>query len=133
MALEGGVADAAEFHVEEAEVEGGVVGDQGVVCDEVAEGVGDIGEAGFSDEVRAGEAVDARGFGGDVAVGVDEGVVDAAGGEVALELEAGDLDEAVAVQGVEACRFRVEEDGPGCEWGGDGRRLRMRRWRVRLA
>lgn len=47
------------------------MGDQGVFGDEVEEGVGDFGEAGFADEVGAGEAVDAGGLGGDVAVGVD--------------------------------------------------------------
>ena len=94
------MADTAELHIEEAEVEGGVVGDEGVFGDEVEQGFGDVGEAGLADEVRTGETVDAGGLGGDVAVGVDEGVVDPAGGEVALQLEAGDFDEAVAVEGV---------------------------------
>ncbi len=73
------------------------------------ERLGDLSEQRLSRQVAVGEAVNTRGFGRDVALRIDQRMKVPAGGQVVDQLQRRDLDDAVAVQRVEAGRFRVEQ------------------------
>jgi hypothetical protein len=57
--------------------------------------------------------VNARGVGRDVAFGVDQAVEGAGGRQVVMQFDRGDLDHPVAMQGIEAGGFGIEQDGAG--------------------
>ena len=56
--------------------------------------------------------MNARGFLGDVALRVDEAVVDPPGRKVIVQFKTADLDDPVAGGGIEARRLRIEDDFP---------------------
>lgn len=74
----GGQTDALEFHVEKADVEWGVVDDEFRALDEVGDLLADLVEGGGIFELVEGDAVNAAGFFGNVALGMDVKVQGAA-------------------------------------------------------
>lgn len=86
-------AEAGELGGEETRVEGGVVGDEDAVVEKRGELGGDPGKPWGADKVGGGDAVDVGVV--DVAVRLDEGLPGALDGEVFVEKDDTDLDDAV--------------------------------------
>ena len=103
-------AEAAQFGIEEFQVELGVVDDQPAIADEVEEFLGMHGEGRMCRQELGGEPVYRIGLFRHVALGVDVAMEDAPGRHVIDELDAADLDDAVAVGGIEPRRLSVEND-----------------------
>ena len=82
---------------------------------------------GLPCEVGAGDAVDPFSVGIDVALRVDIDVEVTAGGQEVLQLDAGDLDQAVTLTRVEAGGFGVEDDLSGHGLRSPGSRAPARR------
>ena len=101
---------ALELGIDEAEVEGSVVGNERGVADEGEELVGDVLEQGFVLEELAGQAVHVDRIAVDVALRVEVAVELAAGGDAVDDLDAAELDQPVAGVGVEPRRLRVDDD-----------------------
>src|SRR6185503_2043243 len=101
---------AGELHVEELDVEIGVVDDELGAADVVEQLARNGREPGFGGEVLERLAVDARGARLDLALGVHVVMQGGVAYAAAQDLDAADLDDAVAVLGVESCCFRIEDD-----------------------
>ena len=110
VGCEQGTRDAFQLGVDEAEVEGGVVGDQRRIADEAQEIVSHILEERLVLQEVHGQAVHGDGVGMDVALGIEVAVELAAGGNAVDDLDAAEFDQAVAAGGVEAGGFGVEHD-----------------------
>ena len=108
----GGAAEPIELHIDEAHVEVRVVNHElAVIADEVQEIVDDGRELRLVGEERRRDAVDALGVGVHVAtVRIDEAVKLLAGRDAVQQLDAADLDQAVAIAGIKARRLGVEHD-----------------------
>src|SRR5688572_25485523 len=105
-------ADALELGVEEGDVEGRVVDQELRALHELEELVGDVGEARLVGEVFRGHAVHLARGEVDRALGIQEAVELAPGRPALEELEAGELDDAVPLGGLEARGLGVEDDAP---------------------
>ena len=70
-------------------------------------------KARLARQMRDREAMDARGILGDVPLGVDQRMEMAAGGQVVLQFQRGDLDHPVTELRLQARGFRVEQNGAG--------------------
>ena len=101
-----------QLRVEEAEIKFGVVRDQRGVADESQETLDDRGEFRLVRDEIVGDAVHVDGAGGNFALGVDVGVERSLREAEVVDLDRGDLDDAVAVFRTEAGGFRVEDDFP---------------------
>ena len=86
------------------------MGDERGVADEGQELVGDILEERLVLQELAGQAVHGHRIAMDVALGVEVAVELAARGDAVDDLDAAELDQPVAVVGVEPRRFRVDDD-----------------------
>ena len=104
------VSGAAKFRVQELHVEGGVVDDQRRVADEGQEALGDFRKQRLVRQEFGGQAMDATGFLGYVAQGIDIGVIEPFGWLMVDQFDAGDLDDAVAAVGIEAGGFGIQRD-----------------------
>ncbi len=89
-------ADALELHVEEADIEGGVVDHEARAVDEGGEFVGDGREDRLRREEGVGEAMDLEGSLRHRTLGIDVLVEAASGRAMIDEFDAADLDDAVA-------------------------------------
>ena len=101
---------ALELGIDEAEVEGRVVGDQLGIADEGQELVGDILEERLVLQELGGQAVHGHRVTMDIALGIEVAMELAARGNTVDDLDAAELDQPVAVDGVEPRRLRVEDD-----------------------
>ncbi len=112
LAAQRAAADAAQFLVEEAEVESRVVDDQLGALQIGQQFVGDRGKQRLVGEEVVAQAVHAHGVLAAAPLRV-EIVVQVAPGQAPVEhLDAADLDDAVAVLGAEPGGFGVEKDLP---------------------
>ena len=110
-AASGGKPSRRELGIDEFQVELGVVDDQPrVVADEVQKLRDDAGEHRMFRQELGRQAVHGLRFARHVALGIDVALERAAGRQVIDQLDAGDLDEAVAGVGIEAGRFGIEND-----------------------
>ncbi len=82
----------------------------GVIGDEVDESLRHLGEFGFVGQEFVAQAMHLEGALGHAAFGVDVDVEGLAGGQVVEQLQRADLDDAVAVFGVETGGFRIQDD-----------------------
>jgi hypothetical protein len=105
-----GVAEQPEFVVEEFHVEAGVMDHQLGFADEVRQFGGDITELRFVGQEFVGQAVDALSLDRHFALGIDVAVQASPGRLAADEFDAADLDDAVAVPGIQAGGLGVEYD-----------------------
>ena len=103
-------ADARQFGIDEFHVEAGIVDHQRRVADKFQELLRHLGEERLVGEKFGGEAVHALGFDRHVAFGIEIELHGAAGGKMIHQLDAADLDDAVAVARLEARGFGVEND-----------------------
>ena len=99
-----------ELGIEEAEIEGRVVHHQHRAFDEGQHVVGKLGEARLVAQELGGEPVHLEGLVGHLALGVHVAMPHAARGNAIDQLDAADLDHAVAVERVEPRRLRIEHD-----------------------
>ena len=106
--------DALQLHVEEADIEGGVVDDEPRIGDEVDEVLGDGGEDRLVREEGVGQAVDPEGPFRHRPLGIDVDVEAAAARAVIDQLDAADLDDAVAGMGFDAGGLGIEDDFSQC-------------------
>jgi hypothetical protein len=102
--------DALELHVEEADVEGGVVDHQPGAIDELNEILRNGGKDRLVGEEGVGEAMDLEGALGHRPLGVDVLMEGAAGRAIVDQLDAADLDDAVAAIGFDAGGLGIEDD-----------------------
>ena len=103
---------ALELGIEEAEIERGVVRHQRRFADEGEELVGDFGEQRLVLQELGGEAVNLERGSRHLALRIDVAVEALAGGNLVVELDAADLDEPVALVGIEPRRLGVQHDFP---------------------
>ena len=101
---------ASQFSVQKREVELGVVNHQPVRTDKGQQLVGDRGKRRLVRQKLCGDAVDRERIFGHVALGIDVAVKFAAGRDVVDQLDAGDLDDAMAFARIETGRFGIEHD-----------------------
>ena len=102
--------EQAELVIHEAHVEGRVVDHQLGTLDEGPEGVGDLGEHRLVGDPLIGDAMHADGLGLDVPLGIDVLVVGVAGESAVDHLHRPDLDQAMAVTGVDAGGLGIQDD-----------------------
>ena len=102
--------ETLEFGIEEADVEGGVVDHELGAGDELDQLRGDLAELRLVLELRARDAVHGLRALVDVPLGIQIAMEAAAGGAPIDDLEAADLDDAMAALGFEAGGFGVEND-----------------------
>ncbi len=105
-----GRGNARELGIEEADVEGRVVDDECVARDEAQEVRGHIGKQRLVFEEVRRQPVHGDRFHRHVALRIDEAVELAPRGDAVQELDAADLDQAVAAVGIEAGGLGVEHD-----------------------
>ena len=104
------LVDALQFGIEEAHVEGGVVGDQLGAGEELQELVRDLGEQRLVGQEIVGNAVHVEGGRVDLAAGrTDEGVIVLAGRNVVPQFHPADLDDPLDIR-IEAGGFGIEDD-----------------------
>ncbi len=104
----GGKPDPAELVIEEADVEGRVMDDEAGAVREPRRSPRRCAEKRLVRQKGAGQAVDfGRGF-RHVALGIEVPMPVSAGRDVVDQLDAGQLDDAVVVLGVEPGRLGVE-------------------------
>ncbi len=101
---------AQQLGIEEADVEGGVVDDEPVLTEELQELVGDVGKQRLILQKCPGQPVHRDHLLGHVALRVDEAVELAPRRDAVQQLDAADLEQAVAALRVEPGRFGVEDD-----------------------
>ncbi len=99
-----------ELGIEEAEIEGRVVHHQHGAVDEGEHLVGKLGEARLVAQELGREAMHLEGGKGHVALGVHVAMPDPPRGDAIDELDAADLDDAMAVERIEPCRLGIEHD-----------------------
>src|SRR3954465_4384281 len=102
--------EAIELGVDEADVERRIVNYQRRVGDEFQELVDYLSEQRLAGEKLGGQAMHGKRFGRHVALGIDVAVKSLAGRHPVVDLDAADLDQAVAAQGIEAGGFGIEND-----------------------
>ena len=105
-----GQVGPSEFGVEEFHVEGGVVDDQLGIADKGEEIAGDGGENRLAAQEIIAEAMHVKRLFRHGALGVDVLVIDAAGGQVVVQLDRADFDDAVAFGGLEPGGFGIKDD-----------------------
>lgn len=108
--LEGGKADAAQFEVEELDVEGRVVDHQPRIADKVQKGLADGGKDRVPAQELLGQSVHGKGFGRHVALRVDVLVIDPPGRHVVVKLDRADFHDPVAFGGLQPGGFGIEND-----------------------
>ena len=118
-------ASAREFRIEEADVEAGVVRDDLRAVDEFEELRRDLGEARLVEQELVGDAGDRARALVDLAIGVQVGMEFAPGAPALHQLDATDLDHAVAALDFEAGGFGVEDDLAHRGLGIESRGLRV--------
>ncbi len=101
---------AGQFSVQKREVELGVVNHQPVRTDKGQQLVCDRGKRRLVRQKLCGDAMDRESLFGHVALGIDVTVKFSAGRDVMDELDAGDLDDAMAFARIQTGRFGVEHD-----------------------
>ena len=103
-------AGTFQFGVEEAQVEHGVVRDQGRIADEGEKLVGDLGEQRLVLELVGRDAVDGLRLGRHVAFRIDVVVEALPARDAVDDLDAADLDQAVSLEGIKARGLGIEHD-----------------------
>ena len=101
---------ARQFSVQKREVELGVMNHQPVRTNKGKQLVGERGKGRLFCQKLCGDAMDRESFFGHVAFGIDVSVKFSAGRDVVDELDAGDLDDAMAFAWIQTGRFGVEHD-----------------------
>jgi preprotein translocase subunit SecB len=104
------LAAALQLRIEEAEVEAGVMRHQHGIAEEFDEFLDRIGKARLVFEEFGREPVDGKGFRRNVPFRVEIAMEAAAGGKTVEQLDAADLDDPMALIGVETCGFGIEND-----------------------
>ena len=102
--------DPLQLGIDEAHVEGSVVDDEGVVRDEFEKGVRHLREFRLVREKLCGEAVNAEGAFGHVALGIDIGVEELSRRDVIEKFETADFDQPVTILRADARGFGIEHD-----------------------
>jgi hypothetical protein len=105
-----GAAAAIELRIDEARVEARIVDDERRIADEGEQVVDDIGEQRLVGEEFGREAVHPEGLLGHVALRIDVTVKRLPGRNRVEQLDAADLNQPIAAQGIEAGRFGIEHD-----------------------
>ncbi len=103
-------AEPAEFRIQKIEVELGVVDDQRRLADEFQEFVHNRFEQGLGGQELVGQAVDRARFLGHVALGIEVLAELPAARQAVQQLDATDLDDAVAGARVQAGSLGIEDD-----------------------
>src|SRR5262249_15090964 len=98
--------------IEKSEIECGIVCDQRGVADEGEEFVDDLGEQRLVLEELGRETVNLERRARHLALGIDVTMKALAGGNLVVELDAADLDQSIALVGIEASRFGIQHDFP---------------------
>jgi len=98
--------------IDEGAVEGGVVRHDGGVAHEVQEGLhhAGLGELGLAPQEVGRKTVNLLGLRRHVPLGVDIAVEGPPGGDEVLDLQAGQLHQAVALTGLKARGFGIQND-----------------------
>ena len=109
-AVSRGRDDALQLGIDEAEIEGGVVRNQRRIFDKTQELVGHVLEQRLVLQEIDGEAVHGDGVRMDIALGIEIAVELAAGWDAVDDLDAAELDQAIAAGRVEARGLGVEHD-----------------------
>ena len=99
-----------QLGVDEAEIEGRVMHHQDRALDEGEHVVGELGEARLVEQELGGEPVHLEGLVGNIALGVQMAMPNPPRRDAIDQLDAADLDDAMAVERVEPRRFRIEHD-----------------------
>jgi hypothetical protein len=107
---QGRPAQSRELGIDEGEVEFRVVDDQPVAADEGEQLVGDRGEGRMPREEFFGEAMDFDSLRRHLALGIDIAVECPSGRHMIEQLDAADLDDAMAARWIEPGGFGVEND-----------------------
>ena len=108
-----GVAAAPlELEIEEAEIKPGVVRDERGILDEVEQFVDPLEEPRLVRQEQVAEPVHFLRLEGHVALGIEVSVEVTPGLDAVKNLDAADLDHAVAAERIEAGGFSVEDDFP---------------------
>ena len=102
-------SQAAQFGIDELEVELGVMNHQGRIADEGDEILDHLGEAWLVGQELAAEAMDLESLLGHVALRVQIGLVLVPGRHPVVQLEAGDLDQPVAGRRIESGRLGIQD------------------------
>jgi len=103
---------ALELGVEEAQIERGVVRHQRRSADKGEELVGNFGKQRLVFQKVGGETVNLERRRRHLALGIDVTMEALAGGNLVVELDAADLDQPVALIGIESRRLGVQHDFP---------------------
>ena len=103
-------AEPHQLRVEEADVELGVVDDERRAVDEGEKLLGHVGETRLVGEEDSGKPVHSEGVLGHVAIGIEVVLERPAARQMVHELEAADLDDAVAGSGIQARGLGIEDD-----------------------
>ena len=106
----GRTAEPFQLHIDEADIEGGVVKHELRTRDEVEELRGETGEDRFVGEELRRKPMHGEGLRGHVALGVDIFVPGPTGRDVVGEFDAGDLHQPVAIAAVEPGGFGIHHD-----------------------
>ena len=101
-----------ELGIEEGDVEAGIVDDQRSAFDEGQKLVGDFRKARLGAQELGADAVDLIGLCRHVPIGIEIPAPGEACRQVVVQLDAGDLHDAVPELGLEARRLGVEHDLP---------------------
>lgn len=101
-----------EFEIEEAEIERGVVSDEGRILDELEQLFRFVGKTRLVGKEVGTETVNGLGFGRHVAFRIEIGVKVPPRLDPVVDLNASDFDHSVAAGGVEARGFRIKHDFP---------------------
>jgi len=105
-----GPFDAVELGIDEADVEGCVVDHQRGVADEFQEAVDDMGKQRLVGQKFTGKPMHGEGLGRHVALGIEVPVKGLPGRHAVENLDAADLDQPIAAQGIETGGFGIEND-----------------------
>src|SRR5687767_14986945 len=103
-------ADALQLGVDEAQIERAVVGDERRVADELQELVDNLRKPGLVLQELVAEAVHGEGFGVHLAVRAQVAVKLTAGGNAVDDLDAAQLDQAIAFGRIKTGGLGVEHD-----------------------
>src|SRR5258708_7435415 len=110
LAAQNLLAEPAQLGIDEFEVELRIVDDQPSVADEGQKFIHDRGKGRMLGEELRRQPMDGIGLLRHLAFGIDVAVKDAPARHVIDELDAADLDDAMAVGGVESRRLSIEHD-----------------------
>ena len=110
LAAHCGAADALQFGIEEAEIEHRVVRDELRVAEEGDEVIDLFGKQRLVPEELDGQSVNLERRLRHVAFRIEIAMERLAGGETVDELDAADLDQPIALKGIKAGGFGIEND-----------------------